>query len=266
MSQKKTRIALFIGTAVIVFFAGLWFLQHERTAHFRRLQGAWEGALHTHWGRLMIVQRIVLKVSKENGGYHAVVDSVDLGLKNLPLARFEVGSSLVSFQLTSGISFRGALDGGTMEIRGRWKWPGGNYSQPLALTRTNAPDRVPEPLTPAEYAPRPGSDLQGVWVGTVPDEKPAHLQLKIAEAADGSFRAEVNNVEQSPSTPWPATFLNYDEPRVKIVVQGVAAMFEGELNASHTRMTGTWTQGKAFPMTFDRVNAKNDAKDEEKPN
>jgi hypothetical protein len=38
------------------------------------------------------------------------------------------------------------------------------------------------------------------------------------------------------------------------------------LNASHTRMTGTWTQGKSFPTTFDRVNAKDDAKDEEKPN
>jgi hypothetical protein len=260
MSKKKTRIAVLIGTAVIVFFVGLWFLQHERAAHFRRFQGAWEGALHVHWGRLMVVQRIVLKVSEENGGYHAVVDSVDLGLKNLPVARFNFGSRVVNFQLTNGVSFQGALDGGTMEIRGRLKWPGGKYSQPLALTLTNAPDRVPEPLKEADYAPRQGSDLQGLWAGTVPDEKPARLQLEIAEAADGSFRAELNNPERSSATGWPVTSLNYEEPRVKIVVQGVAAMFEGELDGSHTQMTGTWTQGKAFLMTFDRVSPKNEGK------
>jgi hypothetical protein len=236
------------------------FVHYERAAHFRRFQGAWEGALHSHWGRLMVVQRIVLKVSEENGGYHAIVDSVDLGLKNLPVARFDFGSRSVNFQLTNGVSFQGALDGGTMEIRGRLKWPGGKYSQPLAFTRTNTPDRVPEPLKEAEYASRQGADLQGIWAGTVPDEKPARMELKIAEALDGSFRAVLNNLERSSATGWPVTSLNYEEPRVKIVIQGVAAMFEGELDGSHTRMAGTWTQGKAFPVTFDRVDPKNEGK------
>ena len=239
MFKKQTRIAVFIGTALFVSLAAMLFVHYERAAHFRRLQGAWEGALHAHWGRLMVVQRIVLKFSEENCEYHAVVDSVDLGLKNLPVARFDFGSRAVNFQLTDGLSFQGALDGGTMEIRGRLKWPGGKYSQPLALARTNAPDRVPEPLKEAEYASRQGSDLQGLWAGTVPDEKPARMQLKIAETSDGSFRAELNNVERSPAPGWPVTSLNYEEPRVKIVVQGVAAMFEGELDGSHTRMSGT---------------------------
>jgi len=260
MTKKKTRIAVFIGTACFVFLVALLFVHHERTAHFRRLQGAWEGALHFHWGRLMGVQRIVLKVSEENGRYCAAVDAVDLGLKNLPTAQFDFGSSLVNFKLTNGISFHGALDGQTMEIKGRWKWPGGDYSQPLALTRTNAPDQVPEPLQVAEYTPRPGSDLQGLWAGTLPDEKPVRLQLKIAEAADGTFRAELNNLEQSPMTCRPVTSLNYVPPHVRIVLQGVAALFEGELNGSHTQLAGTWTQGKPFPMTFDRVDSKDAGK------
>lgn len=261
MSKSKTRIAVVAGVAIVGLFAGLWFFQHQRAAHFHRLQGAWEGALHAHWGQLMVVQRIVLRVSGENGGYHAAVDSVDLGLKNLPVGRFDFGARLVSFQLTNGVSFRGALDDGTMEIRGRLTWPGGKYSQPLAFARTNAPDLVPESLTDTECVPRQGSDLQGTWTGTVPDETPARLQLKIAEAGDGSFRAELSNLDQSPATRWPITWLNYQNPRLKLAAQGVAAMFEGELDGSHTRMAGTWTQGKALPLIFDRV----DPKDEQKP-
>jgi hypothetical protein len=260
MSKKKTRIAIFVGAAFFVFLSAVLIVRHERTAHFLRLQGAWEGALHFHWGQLMGVQRIVLKVSQENGRYRAAVDAVDLGVKNLPAAQFDFGSSVVNFRLTNGISFHGALDSETMEIKGRWKWPGGNYSQPLALTRTNAPDQVPEPLPEAEYTPRPGSDLQGLWAGTLIDEKPVRLQLKIAEVADGTFRAELHNLEQAPMTFKPVTSLNYEPPHVKLVLQGVAALFEGELNGSHTRMAGTWTQGRSFPMTFDRVNSQNEGK------
>ncbi len=262
MSKKKTRIVVFIGTVFFVLLAATWFVHHERATHFRRLQGAWEGALHFHWGRLMAVQRIVLKVSRENGSYRAAVDDVDLGLKNLPADRFDFGASLVNFELTNGVSFHGALDSATMEIKGRWKWPGGNYSQPLALTRTNTPDPVPEPLNETEYTPRQGSDLQGLWAGTLPDEKPVRLQLKITEAADGTFRAELNNIEQSPGAFWPVTSLNYAQPHVKMALQGVAASFEGELNDRCTQMAGTWIQGKSFPMTFDRVNSSN----EEQPN
>ena len=75
-------------------------------------------------------------------------------------------------------------------------------------------------------------------------------------------RCEVKNgrVKERSQTSWPVTSLNYEPPHVKVVLQGVAALFEGGLNSSHTQMTGTWTQVKSFPMTFDRVNLKNEGK------
>jgi hypothetical protein len=257
MPQNKTRTAMLAGVAVLlVFGATLLVLKHERTVHFRRLQGAWEGAMHFHWGRFMRTQRVVLKISEQNGSYKASVDEVDLGMKDLPAAQLDFGSKAVNFKLADGFAYHGVLDSDTMEIRGRWKWPGGNYSQPLALTPTNTPDTVQEPLAETDYTPRAGSDLQGLWAGTLNADKPLKLVLKIAEAADGTFRAELNSIDQPPVVPLPMTFLNYQQPQVKIRFQGIGAQFEGELNEGHSSMKGTWTQAKIFAMTFDRVDPK----------
>jgi hypothetical protein len=162
----------------------------------------------------------------------------------------------VNFKLRSGIRYQGTLDGNTMEIRGRWHWPGGNYSQPLALTRTNTPDAVQAALTETDCMPHPGSDLQGLWAGTLASDKPLRLLVKIAQASDGSLRAELNSLDQAPVSSFPITSVNYQPPHVKIELQGLAVEFAGDLNESHTRMSGVWTEGKAWPMTFDLVNPK----------
>jgi hypothetical protein len=244
--------------ALLVLGVLLLVLRHERTVHFKRLQGAWEGAMHFHWGRFMRTQRVVLRISGQNGSYKASVDEVDLGMKDLSVAQFDFGSRAVSFKLADGFTYRGTLDSDTMEIRGRWNWPGGNYSQPLAFTPTNTPDSVQEPLAEADYTPRARSDLQGLWAGTLQTDnnKPLRLVLKIAGADDGTFRAELNSVDQPPVFPIPMTFLNHQESHVQIRFQGIGAEFTGELNESRSSMKGTWTQAKVFPMTFDRVNPK----------
>jgi hypothetical protein len=255
MPKKRTKTVVLAGAVVLLMFgATLLVVKHERVVHFQRLQGAWEGAMHFHWGQLMRTQRAVLRISEDHGSYHAVVDQVDLGQKNLPATQFDFGSSAVNFKLSSGIRFKGTLHADTMEIQGRWQWPGGNYSQPLALTRTDTPDAVQDPLPEAEYAPRAGSDLQGLWAGTLALDKPLRLLLKIAQASDGSFRAELNSIDQPPVISIPVTTLTYDQPHVKIGLQGLGVMFEGDLNESHTRMAGVWTQAKACPITLDRVN------------
>jgi hypothetical protein len=263
MPGKKIRTTVFAGVAALLALgAMLLILKHERTVHFERLQGAWEGAMHFHWGRFMRTQRVVLRISGQNGSYKAAIDEVDLGMKDLPAAQFDFGSKAVNFKLADGFTYRGTLDGDTMEIRGRWKWPGGNYSQPLAFTPTNSPDPVQEPLAEADYAPRAGSDLQGLWAGTLQTgtNKPLRLVLKIAEAADGASHAELNSIDQPPVVPIPMTFLNHQESHVQIRFQGIGAEFAGELDESHSHLTGTWTQAKVFAMTFDRVNPKDQEK------
>lgn len=155
MPKNKTRTAVLAGVATLLAFGAIFLvLKHERTVHFRRLQGAREGAMHFHQGRFMRTQRVILRISEQNGSYRASVDEVDPGMKDLSAAQFDFGSKSVNFKLADGFAYHGVLDGDTMEIRGRWRWPGGNYSQPLALTPTNTPDPVQEPLAGAESTPR----------------------------------------------------------------------------------------------------------------
>jgi len=262
MPGKQTRTVIVVCVALLLA-VGLTtaVFRYEHIAHLERMQGTWEGAMHFHAGPLLRTQRVVLRIFEKNGSYHAVYDEIDIGVKNLPVTRLRVGRSAVDFESDASFSYQGKLNPDAMEITGRWKWVDGQYSQPLAFTRTATPDKVQEPLAEADYALRPGSDLQGFWKGTLKLGKVAlRLHLKIAESTNGVFRAELNSIDQPPVIPLPATVLDYRKPSVKFWFQGIGAVFAGELRNGGSQIVGTWTQVGTGPLTFDRV----DPKDEEK--
>lgn len=250
--QKRT---LLIGAVTLLALGlGILFVHHEHKVHLERMLGAWEGTMRFHVGPLMRKQRLVLRVFKEDDSYRAVFDQIDLGRKNIPPTKFSVGSSSVVFESGTAFVYDGKLNGEATEIAGRWRWPGAKYSQPLTLARTATPDAVREPLAAADYAARAGSDLQGFWQGTLKvDTTSLRLHLKIAEAPDGSFRAEMNSIDQPPIVPLPATTVDFRKPHVKISFQGVGALFEGSINGSDTTIDGKWTQGLTSPLTFNRA-------------
>jgi len=204
-------------------------------------------------------QRIVMRVLQEtNGLYRAVIDQIDLGLTNLSATRFSAGWSSVVFESSSNFAFRGTLNAAATEITGHWSWPGAKRSQPLTLVRTQTPDVVQAPLAQADYAPRTGSDLQGLWQGTL-NTGPHSLRMnfKIAESADGKYRGELNSIDQQPVIPIPATVVDYSKPRVTISFQGVGLVFDGTLNESGTAIDGKWTQARSWPLTLTRINSAN---------
>ena len=256
MPQQKRKKILKVSVAVVLVIAlTLAFLRHEHTVHLKNLEGTWEGAMHFHGGPFMRTQRILLRVFKENGSYHAVIDEIDLGIRNIPATQFDAGWTEVNFESGSAITFKGKLNRDGTEISGRWKWPGG-YSQPLALTRTATPDFVREPMVEADYTPRAGSDLQGLWKTTLKAGQSYRLYLKITQSADGKLRAELNSVDQPPVLPLPVTVLDYQKPKVKFSLQGIGVSFTGELDDSGSQIAGTWIQGKPVALTFERVNPK----------
>ena len=256
MPKRKTRTAIIIGVAgVLVAGLTVAVVKYERIAHLERVQGTWEGAMHFHAGPLLRTQRVVLRIFKENGSYHAIFDEIDIGVKNLPATRFDIGRSSVDFDSDSGFSYQGRLSREATEITGRWTWAGAKRSQPLALTRTATPDKVQEPLVEADYTPRPGSDVQGFWKGTLKIGKTAlRLHLKIAEPTDGAFRGELNSIDQPPVVPLPITTVDYRKPSMKFAMQGVGVAFDGTLSNDGSQIVGTWTQVGTVPLTFDRIN------------
>jgi hypothetical protein len=122
------------------------------------------------------------------------------------------------------------------------------------FTRTATPDAVQEPLAEEDCAPRPGSDLQGFWKGTLTEGKTAlRLHLKIAEASNRTFRAELNFIDQPPIHPIPVRTLEYNRPDVKISLQTISGTFQGQLDASGSTISGKWPWGSA---TFTRADQK----------
>lgn len=255
MPQKKQKTATLVCAMLLAVGFVMALLWYEHGAHLRRVRGAWEGTMRFHVGQNTAKQRIVLRVLQEkNGSYHAVVDQIDLGLTNLPATRFSAGWSSIVFESSSNFVFRGTLKAGATEITGRWSWPGRKRSQPLTLTRTQTPDVIQAPLALADYTPRTGSDLQGLWQGTLKTGSASlRLNFKIAESADGKYRGELNSIDQRPVIPVPATAVVYSKPRVTISFQGIGLVFDGTLDDSGAAISGKWTQGSSQPMTLARM-------------
>jgi hypothetical protein len=252
-NRKKVIVAC---AAVLLTLATAlgWYLH---VAHLQRVQGVWEGTLRFHVGQVMRKQRIVLRILRENGACRAVLDQVDLGRKDIPTTALSAGWSSVTFESQSNFVFRGRLNSEGTEITGRWNWVGGRRSQPLTFTRTTAPDVIPEPLAPADYAQRPGSDLQGLWGGTLMiGTNSLRLRFKVAESAAGRFRCELNSVDQPPVLPIPATSVDYHRPGVTLAFPGIGAIFDGSFDENMTTISGKWTQVFTSPLTLTRINPK----------
>ena len=91
-------------------------------------------------------------------------------------------------------------------------------------------------------APCASSPLQGFWVGTIGRGKRAlHIQVKIAEASNGMFRADFYCIDLITNRQ-PAT-VSYDGNTVKLEIMAGYGMFEGWLRNGGKELDGNWIQG-----------------------
>jgi serine-type D-Ala-D-Ala carboxypeptidase/endopeptidase len=115
---------------------------------------------------------------------------------------------------------------------------------------------VSEPLVAGEYTPRKDSDLQGTW------DLRARLwyfpfvskrgTLRVAEPSPGVFRAEFD-FPQLEANNLPVSVIYYP-PGVELVTRIGAGMFQGKLNADHTKIKGHYFIGHfSFGTTLQRA-------------
>jgi RNA polymerase sigma factor (sigma-70 family) len=238
-------VLLTAGTGVVVVGAVNWSFFGAGPD----ISGTWEG-------RMMIQEpgvndgelastRVVLKLAKSNGVYAATTDWIDLGRK-------DVREGTVSYSFPSLRIVHNPRDTWTIKVNADAKQMLLNHflyftqSYPVLLTRTTTPDAVPEPLTEADFQPRPGSDLQGYWKGAITSDA-IPVDVKIAELPDGTFRAEGDDPMQG-ANGRPVT-ISYTRPDVKLAVGTGSGMFAGKLNADHSQISGVWTQGGQVTRT-----------------
>ncbi|MDE3100562.1 MAG: hypothetical protein KGJ88_13920, partial [Verrucomicrobiota bacterium] len=259
MAWTKTKTTIVTGVAVLlaagITTVAVKTISVARTrAALAAMQGSWEGTLSAGPQQM----RLVLKIFRTNGAYRATIDSIDQGAKDIPFAIVSAGPNAFHGGIPAlGADYQAMLNADGTQMSGTWNQLKNSFH--LTLKRTATPDVVQNRLSPDEYAPRSDSDLQGAWEGTLKyGNTPMHLILKIAEPTPGTFRAQMENVDEGEHN-LPVA-LTYQKPAVHFEIQGHQAAFQGILNDAHDRLSGTLTQlSKKFPLTFQREDANTQA-------
>jgi len=260
MALTKAKTAALTGAAIILTAATsvvvVEAVHSARVAGYPDIQGAWEGVVHLEEPGAASGQtastRMVLKLTKAREGYHATVDWIDKGRTANRIEKVEYDYPSLKLEWTPKQSWTLSVKPDATEMIWEHRV---HFVVPdtVVLRRTVTPDSVPERLTEGDFAPRPGSALQGYWTGTIgvgPDALP--VSLKIAEATDGTFRAEADN-PMGGADGQPVS-VRYGRPTVKWALATAAGMFQGEINSANTEITGTWTQdGQAVPASVKRT-------------
>jgi RNA polymerase sigma factor (sigma-70 family) len=254
MAWTKVKMTIVAGV-VVLLAAGTTVVAVKavNTARTRTalatMQGDWEGVVQADQARL----RLVLKIFKTNDTYLAAIDSIDQGAEDIPVTKLSARADFIHAELPAlGADYQAALSADGTEMSGTWEQL--NHSFPLTLKRTTDADRVEEPMTAAEYARRPDSDLQGAWEGVFKvGSVNLRLDLRIAEPTAGTFRAQLDSVDQGVRN-LPVTTLTYHRPVIRFEMSSISGVFEGSLDGRGDQMTGTWTQLSAkYPLTFQLV-------------
>jgi hypothetical protein len=251
MASTKAKTAVVIGAVVILALALTAIVGRmvhaSRVAAYPALTGTWAGTLQLRQQKL----RLAFDIAKTNGSYVAVLDSPDQGV-SMPATG--LGYDFPSVQITVspiGGVFAGNFNRESDELSGTWKQ--GQASFPLTLKR-GAPIQMTAALTPDQYAPRAGSDVQGLWKGTLKvNGVDLRLNFKIAEPSAGTLSSALDSVDQGVKD-LPATLATYQKPAIQVAFGGIGAEFNGTVNG--TEIDGTWKQlGKSWPLTLKRAAA-----------
>jgi murein DD-endopeptidase len=102
------------------------------------------------------------------------------------------------------------------------------------------------------HAQSPAS-LEGAWEGTLAaDQDRLRLVLEIEKASDGIYRGTLVSVDQG-GVRLLVDRLDVKGDRVRFETSAVGGSFDGLINADQTRIKGTWTQGRPFPLELART-------------
>jgi hypothetical protein len=97
------------------------------------------------------------------------------------------------------------------------------------------------------------NNLTGNWQGTL-DAGAAKLRLvfKITQAADGKLTASMDSPDQGVRD-IRVESVSANDMKLRMEVKSVRGVYEGNLNATRTKVTGHWSQGGGdFPLTLEK--------------
>ena len=98
-------------------------------------------------------------------------------------------------------------------------------------------------------------DIGGDWQGTLhPGAVDLRLVLHVTKAADGSYKATLDSVDQG-ANGIPVSSLVLKDSKLSLGVDAVHGSYQGQVAADSKTITGTWTQNQPLPLEFTRATA-----------
>jgi pimeloyl-ACP methyl ester carboxylesterase len=102
-------------------------------------------------------------------------------------------------------------------------------------------------------AAKPPADIAGDWQGTL-DAGVAklHLVLHVSKAADGSYSATLDSLDQG-ANGIPITSISFKDSKLTFASAPIRGRYEGKVNADASLIEGTWSQGQPMALNLRRA-------------
>jgi len=215
-----TPILLVITAAVVYFF-----LQYDNDS----LAGIWNGTLKFEKNL-----KVNLNVEKSDDKLLATLNSLEMGLNNMPVNTIKRDEQRITFSISSiGAKFEGTLDHNGNTIDGKWFQEKDTFS--LNLKR--------EKMIPGT--------IVGTWQGNLYVTQKLRLRLKVKQL-DGQFQASLDSLDQG-ANDLPVDEIKLDKNQVTFGLKSLGARFVGNLDKKGTIINGNFSQsGATLPLAFSK--------------
>jgi len=97
--------------------------------------------------------------------------------------------------------------------------------------------------------------IEGDWQGTLKVQgAELRLALHISKSDDGSLKATLDSIDQG-TNGIPVTSMFFKDSKLAFTVDSIQGSYEGKVSDDGMAVEGTWTQGQALPLGFERMTA-----------
>jgi hypothetical protein len=183
--------------------------------------------------------RLGLNVGRDaSGDIKATLDSIDQGVRGIPVTSVKQDKDAVTFELTAlQASFTGKMNDAGKQVNGEWTQMGRKL--PATFIRVDRP--IAQEAGAMNYSAT-GNEPVGYWLGTLAiGDTSLRLQFKIGKNADGSFAAVVDSLDQGGRN-IPASVTTIKGQEVELEFAGMGASYKGQVDAEGKELRGTFKQ------------------------
>jgi hypothetical protein len=204
--------------------------------------GDWSGTLKPGNAEL----RLVLHVKSADGKLTATLDSVDQGVKGIPVDSITYADGAVVFEMAQIQGhYEGKYDAAAKKIAGTWQQSGRDFPLDLEPYAEKAkPKHTGPPAKP--------SDIDGSWQGKLDaNGQTLRVVFNIKTDEDGELTATTDSPDQN-LYGFPVTSVKRDGSKLTIEIKALGALYNGTINDAKDKVEGTLVQNQEFPLTLER--------------